>query len=42
MSSGGLRYVKAMGVALADRGIVQVSMNLTNYEKTPIFRVFER
>jgi glutamate formiminotransferase len=40
-SSGGLRYVKAMGVELADRGIVQVSMNLTNFEKTPIFRVFE-
>jgi glutamate formiminotransferase len=40
-SSGGFRYVKAMGVALEDRGIVQVSMNLTNYEKTPIFRVFE-
>ena len=41
MSSGGLRYVKAMGITLEDRGIVQVSMNLTNYEKTPIFRVFE-
>ena len=40
-SSGGLRYVKAMGVDLADRGLVQVSMNLTNYEKTPMFRVFE-
>ena len=40
-SSGGLRYVKAMGIALEDRGIVQVSMNLTNYEKTPIFRVFD-
>jgi len=40
-SSGGFRYVKAMGVTLADRGIVQVSMNLTNYEKTPIYRVFE-
>ena len=40
-SSGGLRFVKAMGVSLEDRGIVQVSMNLTNYEKTPIFRVFE-
>jgi glutamate formiminotransferase len=40
-SSGGLRFVKAMGVELADRGVVQVSMNLTNYEKTPIFRVFE-
>jgi glutamate formiminotransferase / 5-formyltetrahydrofolate cyclo-ligase len=41
MSSGGFRFVKAMGIALEDRGIVQVSMNLTNYEKTPIFRVFE-
>ena len=41
MSSGGLRFVKAMGIPLDDRRIVQVSMNLTNYEKTPIFRVFE-
>ena len=40
-SSGGLRFVKAMGIPLEDRGVVQVSMNLTNYEKTPIFRVFE-
>ena len=40
-SSGGFRYVKAAGFRLEDRGIVQVSMNLTNYEKTPIFRVFE-
>lgn len=40
-SSGGYRYVKAAGFRLDDRGIVQVSMNLTNYEKTPIFRVFE-
>ena len=40
-SSGGYRFVKAMGVTLEDRGIVQVSMNLTNVEKTPIFRVFE-
>jgi glutamate formiminotransferase / 5-formyltetrahydrofolate cyclo-ligase len=40
-SSGGLRYVKAMGIAIEDRGIVQVSMNLTDYEKTPIFRVFD-
>jgi glutamate formiminotransferase len=39
-SSGGFRYVKAMGIPLTDRGIVQVSMNLTNYEKTPIHRVF--
>ena len=40
-SSGGYRFVKAMGIPLEDRGIVQVSMNLTNFEKTPIFRVFE-
>ena len=40
-SSGGYRFVKAMGIKLEDRGIVQVSMNLTNFEKTPIFRVFE-
>jgi glutamate formiminotransferase len=40
-SSGGLRYVKAMGVKVDDRNLAQVSMNLTNYEKTPIFRVFE-
>jgi glutamate formiminotransferase len=41
MSSGGFRFVKAMGLRLEDRGIVQVSMNLTNFEKTPLFRVFE-
>jgi glutamate formiminotransferase / 5-formyltetrahydrofolate cyclo-ligase len=40
-SSGGFRFVKAAGFKLEDRGIVQVSMNLTDYEKTPIFRVFE-
>ena len=40
-SSGGFRFVKAMGITLADRNIVQVSMNLTNFEKTPILRVFE-
>ena len=40
-SSGGLRYVKALGFALEDRGIVQVSMNLTNFRKTPIPRVLE-
>jgi glutamate formiminotransferase len=40
-SSGGLRYVKAMGVKVDDRNLAQVSMNLTNYQKTPIFRVFE-
>jgi glutamate formiminotransferase len=40
-SSGGLRYVKALGVKLDDRNLTQVSMNLTNYEKTPMFRVFD-
>ena len=40
-SSGGLPFVKAMGVALGERGIVQVSMNLTNYEKTPLVQVFD-
>ncbi len=38
-SSGGLRYVKAMGI-LVD-GLAQVSMNLTNYRQTPIARVVE-
>src|SRR5262245_19791734 len=40
-SSGGLRYVKAAGFMSDDGNIVQVSMNLTNYQKTPMFRVFE-
>ena len=40
-SSGGLRYVKALGFPLAEKGIVQVSMNLTNFKKTPILRVFD-
>ena len=40
-SSGGFPYVKAMGIRLQDRGIVQVSMNLTNYEMTPMVTVFE-
>ncbi len=39
--SGGYRFVKAMGVKLEARGQVQVSINLTNFEKTPIHRVFE-
>jgi glutamate formiminotransferase / 5-formyltetrahydrofolate cyclo-ligase len=39
--SGGFRYVKAMGVDLADRGLVQVSINMTNFRKTPLHRVFE-
>ncbi|PIE55528.1 MAG: glutamate formimidoyltransferase [Dethiosulfovibrio peptidovorans] len=35
-SSGGLRYVRAIALPLEERNMVQVSMNLTNYEKTPI------
>jgi len=38
---GGLRFCKAMGVALEDRGITQVSMNLTDYTKTAIYRAHE-
>lgn len=40
-AGGGLRFVKAMGVKLEDRNIAQVSMNLTDFTKTPIHRVFE-
>jgi len=40
-SSGGFRHVKAMGVALESRGMAQVSMNLTDFEATPVHRVFE-
>lgn len=38
---GGLRYVKGMGVYLKDRNIAQVSMNLTDYTKTSIYRALE-
>lgn len=38
---GGFRYVRAIGVTLSDKNMVQVSMNLTNYTKTPIHRVME-
>jgi glutamate formiminotransferase/glutamate formiminotransferase/formiminotetrahydrofolate cyclodeaminase len=40
-SGGGLPSVKAIGVALPSRRLVQVSMNLTNYEETPIQAAFE-
>jgi glutamate formiminotransferase len=40
-SSGGLRFVKALGLTLEDRGTVQVSMNLTDFRKTPILRVLD-
>lgn len=39
--SGGLAYVKAIGINLSERNIAQVSMNLVNFNKTPIYRVFE-
>ena len=39
--SGGFRYCKALGVMLEDRNIAQVSINLTDYTKTPVYRVFE-
>ena len=38
--SGGLRYIKALGFDIEERDIVQVSMNMTNYDKSPLFRVF--
>lgn len=39
--SGGYRYVRALGFELEDRGMVQVSMNMTRYTKTPLPRVLE-
>lgn len=41
-SSGGLPHVQAIGIVLASRGIVQVSMNLTDCEITPLVIVYER
>ncbi len=41
-SSGGLPSVKAIGVALSSRGMVQVAMNLTDYLVTPILTAFQR
>jgi glutamate formiminotransferase/formiminotetrahydrofolate cyclodeaminase len=40
-SSGGLQHVKALGLALPERGCTQVSMNLVNHEASPVFRAFE-
>jgi len=39
--SGGLRFVKAMGVDLKEKGIVQVSINMTDFTKTSLYRAFE-
>ncbi len=38
---GGLRYCKAMGVELTERGITQVSINMTDYSKTALYRAME-
>ena len=38
---GGVRYCKAMGVELKDRGITQVSINMTDYTRTALYRAFE-
>lgn len=40
-ANGGFKYCKAIGVMLEERNIAQVSMNLVNYEGTPIYYVFE-
>ena len=40
-SSGGFRSCKAMGFMLEDRGIAQVSMNMVNYEDTPLYVTYE-
>ncbi len=39
--SGGLRFCKGIGIELKDRGIVQVSLNMTDYTRTALYRVFE-
>ena len=40
-SGGGLRYCKALGVMLEDRGAAQVSINMTDYSKTSVYSIFE-
>jgi len=40
-SSGGFKHVKGIGILLEDRNVAQVSMNLVNFEGTPIYRVLE-
>lgn len=39
--NGGLRYCRAIAINLRQRGIVQVSMNMTNYVSTPLYRALE-
>jgi glutamate formiminotransferase / 5-formyltetrahydrofolate cyclo-ligase len=40
-SNGGLSSVKGIGIALEGRGMVQVSMNVVDYEKNPLYRIVE-
>ena len=40
-SGGGFKYCKGIGVMLEDRNIAQVSMNMVNFEGTPLYRAFE-
>jgi len=40
-SSGGFMYCKALGIEIKERNIVQVSMNMVDYTKTPLYRVFD-
>jgi len=39
--SGGFRYVKALGMELKEKQMVQVSINMTNYKRSTLFRVYE-
>jgi glutamate formiminotransferase len=39
--NGGLRFCKAIGIDLSDKGIAQVSMNMTDYTKTALYRAYE-
>ncbi|HVN96489.1 MAG TPA: glutamate formimidoyltransferase [Syntrophorhabdaceae bacterium] len=40
-SSGGLKYCKAIGIALKQRNVAQVSMNMTDYTQTPLYQALE-
>ena len=40
-SSGGFKYCKAIGLLLEDRNVAQVSMNMVNYEGTPLYYAYE-
>jgi len=40
-SSGGLRFIQAKGMYIEEKGMAQVSMNILNYKKAPLYRVFE-